>query len=130
MKAIGRFIIGFFVLALFGCIGVMLFAGAAHAQVMPKCLPLGNDKGSSLFMSHNATGVCVRWHCYLDEFTPEYPTAVQSVTYCGTWGQMNLVGGRVQTIQKAADPLKSLQDLPKRITVVPLSDPSMAGMPK
>lgn len=103
---------------------------SAQAAALPLCLPLGNDKGSRPFLSHNDKGVCVRWHCYLDTFSDEYPTAVQSVTYCGAWSQLHLVGGRIQTIQKAPDPLKSLQELPKRITVVPLSDPSMAGMPK
>lgn len=128
MKAVGRFIVGMFVLAIFGCAGVMLFHGVARAE--PKCLPLGDEKGSMPFFSYNSAGVCVRWHCYLDEFTPEFPTATQAVTYCGPWSAQHLVGSRIQTIQKAPDPLKSLQDLPKRITVVPLSHPSMASMPK
>jgi len=85
---------------------------------------------SELFFSYNPTGVCVKWICYLPEFSEKYPSATQKNQYCGSWAEQSKVGGRIETIQKAADPLKSLQDAPKRFPMLPLSDPSMSGMPK
>lgn len=114
---------------------LLLFAASANAQNLgtTKCLPAMDDTSltaSPAYTSWNLTGVCVRWYCYLPEFTPEYPSGIQKVTYCGTWAIQNLVGGRVQTIQKAADPLKSLNDAGKRFTIVPMTDPSMLWMPQ
>lgn len=105
-----------------------------YAQGAPKCLPAENglftDTASALVISHNKVGVCAKWLCYLEEFTPQHPRAIQLNEDCGTWAQMHLVGRRLQTMRAAPDPLKSLQTLPQRIKVVPLTDPSMAGMPK
>jgi hypothetical protein len=105
-----------------GAFMLCMAAGLAQAQA---CLPAGDDKSTKAsppYVTYNANGMCWRWYCYGQE--------IRVLTACGTWAQMHLVGGRVQTIQKAADPLKSMLDAPKRFTVVPLSDPSMAGMPK
>ena len=48
--------------------------------------------------------------------------------YVGTVPEFAKVGGRIATIVKAADPLKSLQTLPQRITVLPITDPSLAAI--
>lgn len=68
-------------------------------------------------------GAWVRWHC------AELGTGrVRTVTYVGTVAEFSRIGSRLQTIVNAADPLKSLQTLPSRITVLPLTDPSLAGI--
>jgi hypothetical protein len=106
---------------------LLLFATSANAQylVTASCLPT-NDMTSTTtsppYLTFNSVGVCVKWFCYGE--------TVMKVTYCGTWGVQHLVGGRIQTIQKASDPLASLNSAGKRFTIVPLTDPSMAGMPK
>lgn len=76
----------------------------------------------------NAVGTCVRWECLPAGYTPGTPFRV--VTYCGTWAEFAKVPARVATIKKAADPLRSAQNAGKRFKIVPLTDPSMAGMPK
>lgn len=104
---------------------VILAAAPALAQT---CLPASDAASTTAsppYVTHNAAGMCWRWYCY-----PAGTREARLVTSCGTWAQMHLVGARVQTIQKAADPLKSLQDAPKRFTVLPMSDPAMAAMPK
>lgn len=100
----------------------LLFVGGANAQA---CLPttdLSSTTASPLYFAKNDKGVCVSWYCY--------GTKATISTYCGTWAELPKVGGRIQTIQKAKDPLKSLQDAHKRFKIVPLDDPSMDGMPK
>jgi hypothetical protein len=116
---------------------LLLFCSGALAQtpylVVTACLPAADPlstKASPPSVRWNDKGVCVKWTCYLDTFTPTNQTATTTVTYCGTWAIQNLVGSRLQTIQRAADPLKSLQDAGKRFTMVPLTDPSMSGMPR
>jgi hypothetical protein len=98
-----------------------LFVMSAQAQ---QCLPVDRLNSSPVYIDMNSAGACVRWFCYGEAIEPK------RVAYCGTWEQMHLVGSRIQTIQKATDPLKSLQTLGNRITVVPMTDPTMAGMPK
>ena len=84
--------------------------------VKPTCLPVsGNFR-----MAANSTGLCCKWDC---------PDGTW-YKFCGTWTEQAKVSSRVSTIQKAADPLKSLQDAGKRFKIVPLDDPSMAGMPE
>ena len=116
---------------------LLLFPGLALSQ--PLCLPVSKFEvpadqslpfGSELLSTYNSFGACVKWLCYLPEFSEKYPSATQKNTYCGTWSQMHLVGPRIQTIQKAADPLKSLQSAGNRFTIIPLSDPSMKNLPK
>ena len=108
---------------------LLLFATSANAQylVTASCLPTMDETSTTAsppYLTFNSVGVCVKWFCYGDSL------AVRKVTYCGTWAIQNLVGSRVQTIQKASDPLASLNSAGKRFTIVPLTDPSMAGMPK
>ena len=76
----------------------------------------------------NAVGTCVRWECLPEGHVPGTPFRV--VTYCGTWAEFAKVPARVATIKKAADPLRSAQGAGTRFKIVPLTDPSMAGMPK
>lgn len=69
----------------------------------------------------SSKGAWVRWHC------AEIGTGrLVTVTYAVTLADFPNVGGRLRTILNAADPLKSLQTLPARITVLPLSDPMFA----
>ena len=69
----------------------------------------------------NSKGAWVRWHC------AEVGTGrLVTVTYVTTQADWSNVGGRLRTIVNATDPLKSLQTLPNRITMLPLSDPLFA----
>ena len=86
--------------------------------------------GSPAVLTYNSTGVCIKWICYLPTFSDQFPSATQKNQYCGSWTELSKVGGRIETIQKATDPLKSLNNAGKRFPIVPLSDPSMDGMPK
>jgi len=107
-----------------------LVGGAALAQLpyttKPACLPASTPSSltaSLHYLSFNEKGVCVRWYCFPLE------GVITKTTYCGTWAELSKVGARVQTIQKAGDPLVSLQNAGKRFPMVPLTDPSMSGMP-
>jgi len=94
--------------------------------VPAQCLPSSDPSSTTAslpYLSFNAKGVCVRWYCFPPGVT------INKVIYCGTWAELSKVGARVQTIQKAADPLASLQNAGKRFPMVPLTDPSMSGMP-
>lgn len=111
---------------------LLLLAMPAFGQTYsPACLPRATPPAldtpfptsSAAHVSWNTVGVCVRWTCF-------DTGAVSDVAYCGTWAEQAKVGARIQTIQKATDPLKSLQTAGTRFKIVPLSDPSMAGMPK
>jgi hypothetical protein len=74
----------------------------------------------------NTVGICAKWSCM-----PTDPTKmVGTLTYCGTWTEFAKVPARIATIKKAVDPLKSASDAGKRFTIVPLTDPSMSGMPR
>ncbi len=95
--------------------------------VKAACLPAVDPQStvaSTPWLRWNATGVCVRWNCYKTA-----TASAAGVTYCGTWAEQSKVGGRVNTIQKAADPLKSLQTAGARFPMVPMTDPSMSDMP-
>lgn len=98
------------------------FSPACLPRATPPALDTPFPTSSTARVSWNTVGVCVRWTCY--------DTVVSNPTYCGTWAEQAKVGARIQTIQKAADPLKSLQTAGTRFKIVPLSDPSMVGMPK
>lgn len=84
--------------------------------VKPTCLPMtGNFR-----IKHNIVGICCRWNCPDKTFW----------TYCGTWAAFATSSAKINTIQKASDPLFSLQQAGMRFKIVPLTDPSMAGLPK
>lgn len=120
----------------------MVFSARAQTApytFSPACLPrflpyvatkesyFGDATSSHLIFSLNSEGLCVKYYC----LPPLNSGLVGSVPkFCGTLAEQAKVGARLQTIQKAADPLKSLQTAGTRFPMVPLSDPSMAGMPK
>jgi hypothetical protein len=116
----------------------ILYPAIAHAQTAPylvpaQCLPAltaFSETASPLYVTANSTGVCVKWLCYWDEFSVQYPDAVARITFCGTWKEAAKASSRIATIQKSKDPLKSLNDLGKRIVILPLSDPQFADLPK
>ena len=64
-------------------------------------------------------GGYVRW----DYVTSDKLGVIQSYIYVGTWPEIAKVSSRVNTIRFAANPLLSLQTLPRRITVLPATDP-------
>jgi hypothetical protein len=66
-------------------------------------------------------GAWVRWACV------ELSTgATRRVSYVANVSEFSKIGGRLTTIMGSADPLKSLQTLPSRVTVLPITDPSLA----
>lgn len=71
--------------------------------------------GASHIVTKN--GACVWWHVYLDTFTPQNQLGIEFVAYCTAVSEFSKIGGRLQTIVNSADPLKSLQTLPKRIAM-------------
>ena len=75
-------------------------------------------------MGVTKNGAWIQWDCW--STVASVPS--RRVTYVGTVPEFSKVGGRVATIVNAANPLKSLQTLPKRITVLPLTDPSLAAI--
>lgn len=101
---------------------LMITPMQASGQVRPRCLPTP----ATLATNWNSCGICASFVC---PATGAASTPWR-YTYCGTWAEQSKVGSRIQTIQKAKDPLKSLQTLPDRITILPLSDPQFACMPK
>jgi hypothetical protein len=68
-------------------------------------------------------GQWARWYC-----TNKTTNAVTVVTLVGLRSELSRIGGRVDTILKAADPLKSLQAAGSRFTVRPLTDPTLAAI--
>lgn len=102
----------------------LILSGSVFAQ--PLCLPsmsASSLTASPLYTHISKNGACVWWYCYLSEFSEKYPLAIQKNAYCGLPAELSKVGSRVDTIRKAPDPLKSLQDAPKRFTILPLSAP-------
>jgi len=75
-------------------------------------------------MAITKNGAWYRWTCW----SAVPGVADRTITYVATVPEFAKIGGRVGTITNAADPLKSLQTLPKRITVLPLTDPSLAAI--
>ena len=114
---------------------LLLLPLAAAAQtpylVKPACIPEVKTIGQIASLPEvqwNTVGVCVRWFCGPDPYVDN--GTYQVVTYCGTWAEFSKVPGRAATIKKSTDPLKSAQTAGTRYPIVPLTDPSMAGMPK
>lgn len=108
---------------------ILLLITIQTAFAQPLCLPASDSLTASPIYTHiSKNGACVWWYCYLDEFSDRFPTAVQRNTYCGLPTEFSKIGGRVDTIRKAADPLKSLQDAPKRFPILPLSDPQFDAL--
>jgi hypothetical protein len=100
---------------------------AAVVAVAPPCLPYVDTPNwvwSTPKMGITKNGAWYRWTCW--STVPGIPD--RTITYVGTVPEFSKIGGRVATIVKAADPLKSLQTLPQRITVLPLTDPSLSAI--
>jgi hypothetical protein len=111
----------------------LLWACVAVAQtpaavpVVPACLPGVQTElwaGTPLRHGISRHGAWVQWVCYSK--TP--PTRTQKVVYVATVPEFSKIGGRLATIVNAQDPLASLQTLHKRVTVLPLTDPSLAAI--
>lgn len=108
---------------------VLLTAGSvmeARAQFIPPCLPAIDNNSltaSPIYSGVSKNGAWVRWYCY-DDAT----LTVTKVQYVGTLAELSKVGGRVATIIKAADPLRSLQTAGNRFPILPLTDPSLAAI--
>jgi len=97
------------------------------AAVFALALPLSTQAQSSLpamsgpgSLHHYAskTGACVWYYTYTD-------TATGIVPYCALTSEFPKIGGRVQTIVNAADPLKSLQTLRQRVPMTRISCPGL-----
>lgn len=81
-------------------------------------------------------GGCIWWYSYLPAFTPANQRGYELNAYCANVAEFSKIGGRLATIVNAADPLKSLQTLPKRITMTRLrcverctaDDPALAAV--
>mgnify|MGYP000511678566 CR=1 FL=1 len=87
--------------------------------------PPGNAAwiGSPLRIGYSRNGQWARWYC------AEVGTGqLRTITYAGTLADLGNAGNRLRTIISAADPLKSLQTLPTRITLLPLTDPRLAAV--
>lgn len=97
-----------------------------NAQAQP-CMPYVETPGwvvSTPRTGVTKNGAWIWWYCWSTK--PGVPD--RRVGYVGTLAEFPKIGGRIATIAKAADPLKSLQTLPKRITMLPLTDPSLAAI--
>ncbi len=127
MRALNIFIRGMWWLAAFGWIGVMLFPTTANAQDDPitgslnmKCLPLMHTDthiASPVWIHWSSHGVCSEHWCI------NRKTARRQInTFCGLPSEMPKVGGRLQTILKSSDPLKTANDSPQRFPILPLTD--------
>ena len=108
-------------------LALLLLCTSAQAQtVSPPCMPYVDTPGwvwSTPKMGVTKNGAWITWTCWSTTGLRD-----RFVTYVGTVPEFSKVGGRVATMVKAADPLKSLQTLPQRITVLPLTDPLLAAI--
>lgn len=85
----------------------------------------------SLHHYASKTGACVWYYTYTD-------TTTSLNVWCALNSEFPKIGGRVQTIVSAADPLKSLQTLRQRVPMTRIScpglkactaeDPKLAGL--
>lgn len=103
----------------------VFLCGSANAA--PPCMPYVDTPGWVWSTPHwgvTKHGAWIRWACW----STVPGVADRRITYVGTVPEFSKVGGRIATITKAADPLKSLQTLPQRVTVLPLTDPSLQAI--
>lgn len=93
---------------------LLALCGTAHAQTsLPNLVP--NTPGA-LHSFVNKNGACVWWFVDKGKFTETDQLGIELNAYCATTAEFAKIGGRVQTIIAAVDPLKSLQTLPSRIS--------------
>ena len=103
---------------------LLILSSGAFAQ-SPPCMPYVDTPDwiwSTPKFSVSKNGAWVSWVCW----STVLGVRDRRITYVGTVPEFSKVGGRIATITKATDPLKSLQTLPQRITVLPLTDPSLS----
>ncbi len=95
---------------------ILLFMSlSANAQTaLPEML---HDSPGAMYHHISPNGACVWWYAQLPTFTASNQNGVELNVYCANKTELPKIGGRVQTIISAADPLKSLQTLRKRITM-------------
>lgn len=86
-----------------------LVAGLSHAQSALPVAEAGAPGARHELLTRN--GACVWWYIY----PQDRPTEL--AVYCAAVTEFAKIGGRLQTIVNAADPLRSLQTLPKRIAM-------------
>lgn len=95
----------------------------------PKCLPWPAPAastgwvGTPIYTGMSKNGAWAFWHCG----SPDGQSA-ETYEYVATVAELSKVGGRLQTIINAADPLTSLQTAYRRFTILPLNDPSLAAI--
>lgn len=99
----------------------------ARYLVPTACLPVADlpcpgGAVSKLSGDVNKKGICIWWWVVAD-------SRVRRTTLCETWADMPNVPSRLLTIYRSADPLQTFNDSGKRFIIVPLTDPSMVGMP-
>jgi hypothetical protein len=93
---------------------LLALCGTAHAQT---ALPnLNPNAPGALHSFVNKNGACVWWFVDKGKFTEADQLGMELNAYCATPSEFAKIGGRVQTIVAAAEPLKSLQTLPSRIS--------------
>lgn len=79
--------------------------------------------GSPLRVGFTVNGLWSRYHC------AEVGTGrLVAVSRVSTSDDLPNVGGRIRTIIRASDPLKSLQSAGQRITILPLGDPALSAI--
>lgn len=93
---------------------LLALCGVAHAQsALPTQTP---DLPGSAYTLTSPNGSCIWWYVYKDRITPENQLGIEFVAYCAVPSEFSKIGGRVATIVKSADPLKSLQTLRSRVS--------------
>ncbi len=105
-------------------LAALLFAAStAHAQsALPNLTP---DHPSAPYYLISKNGGCIWWYVDKGKFTETDQLGFEFVAYCATPAEFSKIGGRLATIVNSADPLKSLQTLPNRITLSKIRCPGM-----
>lgn len=127
MKSFVKGMLGALLILAVFLLGVFVAVPTARAQDAPikgdiplQCLPnMHTDRhiASPLWVHYSIHGVCVEHWCV------DRKTGLRQMnTYCGLLSELPKVGGRVQTIIKSADPLKTARESPKRFEILPLTD--------
>lgn len=106
--------------ALFACVALLLPLKARAMPFALDCLPASPAAVHS-FVSLD--GACAWYSC-----RPPGATVDRVTAWCGPVSEWGKVGGRLATIIKAADPLKSAQTADKRFPIADLNGPEFATL--
>lgn len=132
MKALAEFL-----LLLSICVGGLALPMASQAQPCLPAYPTESDSpadwvqpvwnvgwiGSPLRGGVTKNGGWIRYYC------AEIGTGLLvKVIRVSTVDDLANAGGRIRTIIRASDPLKSMQTAPARINMLPLTDPSLSAI--